>query len=69
MKYMIAYAFENSSNGSAVSVLVKLEREVNILMNEGWKTQGGVSISIAPPYSFPNVHYKVQVAQALIKED
>ncbi len=69
MEYKIVCEYDNSSNRSTGYVLSKLEEKVNYLMDRGWKPQGGVSISVAPPHSHPNVHYKISVAQALVKED
>lgn len=69
MEYEVVYGFANSDNGSPICAVLALEDQVRKLMKEGWKTQGGVSISIAPPHSHPNTEYKICVAQALIKED
>ena len=69
MEYQIACVFENSSNGFSGHALAELERRVNFLMDRGWKPHGGVSISVAPPHSHPNVDYKVYVAQALVREN
>ena len=69
MEYKIACVSENSSNGFSGHALAELEDLVNSLMERGWKPHGGVSISVTPPHSHPNVNYKVYVAQALVREN
>ena len=44
----------------------KMEKEVNDLLEQGWKLQGGIAVSTHPFTRFSNVIYGFQ---AMIKED
>lgn len=46
-----------------------LEKDVEVLQEQGWACQGGVSIAMLPPgRTWPPI-YTVHYAQAMIKEE
>lgn len=64
MDYRVAIATSYDHEGECAS---KLEREVNKLLKEGWKLQGGVSISRSEYFHFE--HFcSITMTQAMTKE-